>query len=170
MCALPISCARSTEDLKGRLDMSLSNARKRGGENNLFTTIRRKNIDHWFDRRSGNPIYDYGFDSPNFANAGSSPKVLTAHDYIWGGGAEADDEIQEYRGDLEWNPGGGDLTLAGGVFASSRIKTINGFEMPFGQQCAYCGSDRALPEALFQSTNRNFFSGYNGNKIGRAHV
>src|SRR3546814_13115538 len=55
------------------------------------------------------------------------------------------------------------LTLAGGVFASSRIKTINGFEMPFGQQCAYCGSDRALPEALFQSTNRNFFSGYNGN-------
>src|SRR3546814_4252337 len=47
--------------------------------------------------------------------------------------------------------------------ASSRIKTINGFEMPFGQQCAYCGSDRALPEALFQSTNRDFFSGYKGN-------
>src|SRR3546814_1958957 len=35
------------------------------------------------------------------------------------------------------------------------------------QTCAlpisYCGSDRALPEALFQSTNRNFFSCYNGN-------
>src|SRR3546814_3623292 len=47
--------------------------------------------------------------------------------------------------------------------ASYRFKTINGFEMPFGQQCAYCGSDRALPEALFQSTNRDFFSGYKGN-------
>src|SRR3546814_20292991 len=75
--------------------MSLSNARKRGGENNLFTTIRRKNIDHWFDRRSGNPIYDYGFDSPNYANAATNPQGLTAHYYIWGGGAEADDEIQE---------------------------------------------------------------------------
>ena len=154
---------QATDDLKVRLDMSLSNARKRGGENNLFTTIRRKNIDHWFDRRSGSPIYDYGFDSPNYANAATNPQGLTAHYYIWGGGAEADDEIQEYRGDLEWNPGGGDLTLAGGFMASSRIKTINGFEMPFGQQCAYCGSDRALPESLFQSTNRDFFSGYDGN-------
>src|SRR3546814_1060575 len=82
MCALPISCARSTEDLKVRLDMSLSNARKRGGENNLFTTIRRKNIDHWFDRRSGSPIYDYGLDSPAYSNAATNPQGLTAHYYI----------------------------------------------------------------------------------------
>src|SRR3546814_5546554 len=66
---------QATDDLKVRLDMSLSNARKRGGENNLFTTIRRKNIDHWFDRRSGNPIYDYGFDSPNYANRSEERRV-----------------------------------------------------------------------------------------------
>ena len=154
---------QATDDLKLRFDMSLSNARKRGAENNLFTTIRRKNIDHWFDRRSGSPIYDYGLESPNYSNAATNPQGLTAHYYIWGGGSNGDDEIQEYRGDADWNPGGGDLTISAGVMASKRLKTIEGFEMPFGQQCAYCGSDRALPEALFQSTDRNFFSGYDGN-------
>src|SRR3546814_18259942 len=103
--------------------MSLSNARKRGGENNLFTTIRRKNIDNWFDRRSGNPIYDYGFDSPNYANATTNPQGLPAPYYIWGGGAEADDEIQEYLGDLEWNPGGG----------------VDRYYVVYGKRCAVVG-------------------------------
>src|SRR3546814_5324668 len=112
--------------------MSLSNARTRGGENNLFTTIRRKNIDHWFDRRSGSPIYDYGLDSPAYSNAATNPQGLTAHYYIWGGGAQTDDEIQEYRGDVEWNPGGGDLTVATGRMASSRSKPNHGFEFTLG--------------------------------------
>lgn len=153
---------QATDDLRVGLDMSLSDARRRGHENNLFTTIRRKNIDHWFDRRSGSPIYDYGFTSPNYANAATNPQGITAHYYIWGGGSNGDDEIEEYKGDVEWNPGGGDLTIAAGMMASSRIKSIDGFEMPFGQQCAYCGSDRVLPQALFAPTNRNFFSSYNG--------
>lgn len=153
---------QATDDLKVKLDISLSRARKRGAENNLFTTIRRKNIDHWFDRRSGSPIYDYGFTSPNYQNAATNPQGITAHYYIWGGGANADDEIQEYRGDVEWNPGGGPFTLAAGAMASNRLKEIRGLEMPFGEQCAYCGSDRALPPALFTPTNRGFFSGYDG--------
>ncbi|HWU74642.1 MAG TPA: hypothetical protein VN137_14240 [Sphingomonas sp.] len=39
--------------------------------------------------------------------------------------------------------------------------------MPFGQQCACCGSDRALPTSLFSPTNRYFFSGGGGDNIIR---
>ncbi|MDC7810411.1 TonB-dependent receptor [Sphingomonas koreensis] len=154
---------RPTDDLKVGLDMSLSDARKRGHANNLFTTIRRKNIDHWFDRRSGSPIYDYGFTSPNYANAATNPQGVTAHYYIWGGGSDGDDEIEEYKADVEWKPGGGNLTLTAGVMASSRIKSIDGYETPFDQQCRYCGSDRVLPASLFESTGRNFFASHDGN-------
>src|SRR3546814_16194395 len=114
------------------LNMALSTARGRGDGNKLVTSIRRKNIDHWFDRRAGSRIYDYGLDSPAYSNAATNPQGLTAHYYIWGGGAQTDDEIQEYRGDVEWNPGGGDLTVAAGPMAESRSKPLHGFEMPFG--------------------------------------
>lgn len=159
-----------TDDLRIRLDGSLSDARRRGKENNLFTTIRRKNIDHWFDRRSGSPIYDYGFTSPNYANAATNPQGITAHYYIWGGGSNIDDEIEEYKADVDWNPNGGALTFYAGAFKQSRIKTITADEMPFGQQCAYCGSDRVLPQALFSPTNRNFFGGNGGGNILRDWV
>lgn len=156
---------KPTDDLRVRLDGSLSDARRRGKENNLFTTIRRKNIDHWFDRRSGSPIYDYGFTSPNYANAATNPQGITAHYYIWGGGSNIDDEIEEYKADIDWNPNGGALTFYAGAFKQSRIKTITADEMPFGEQCAYCGSDRVLPQALFSPTNRNFFGGNGGANI-----
>jgi TonB-dependent receptor len=42
--------------------------------------------------------------------------------------------------------------------------------MPFGQQCAYCNSDRVLPESLFSPTNRNFFDGSGGGDIIRDWV
>ncbi len=129
---------RPTDDLRIRLDGSVSDARRRGKENNLFTTIRRKNVDLSFDRRSGSPIYDYSFSSPNYANAATNPQGVTAHYYIWGGGADIDDEIEEYRGDVEWKPGGGAFTLSAGAMAQSRIKTITADETPFGEQCAYC--------------------------------
>jgi TonB-dependent receptor len=156
---------RPTDDLRVRLDGSLSDARRRGKENNLFTTIRRKNVDLSFDRRSGSPIYDYTFTSPNYANAATNPQGVTAHYYIWGGGADIDDEIEEYRGDLEWKPGGGPFTISAGAMAQSRIKTITADETPFGEQCAYCDSNRVLPASLFQPTDRNFFAGGGGDII-----
>jgi len=156
---------KATDDLRVRLDGSLSDARRRGKENNLFTTIRRKNVDLFFDRRSGSPIYDYGFTSPNYANAATNPAGITAHYYIWGGGADVDDEIEEYRADVEWKPGGGAFTLSGGGLIQRRVKTITADETPFAQQCAYCDSNRALPAALFQPTDRGFFSGGGGNII-----
>jgi TonB-dependent receptor len=154
---------QATDDLRIRLDGSMSNARRRGKENNLFTTIRRKNIDLWFDRRSGSPIYDYGFTSPVYANAATNPNGITAHYYIWGGGSNIDDEIEEYKADIDWKPGGGDVTFYTGIFKQSRVKTITADEMPFGEQCAYCGSDRAIPASFFSPTNRGFFSGAGGN-------
>ncbi|WBY07865.1 TonB-dependent receptor [Sphingomonas sp. 7/4-4] len=156
---------RPTDDLRIRLDGSVSDARRRGKENNLFTTIRRKNVDLSFDRRSGSPIYDYSFSSPNYANAATNPQGVTAHYYIWGGGADIDDEIEEYRGDVEWKPGGGAFTLSAGAMAQSRIKTITADETPFGEQCAYCDSNRVLPTSLFQPTDRYFFSGGGGDII-----
>lgn len=154
---------KPSDTLRIRLDGSLSDARRRGKENNLFTTIRRKNIDYSFDRRSGSPIYNYTLSSPSYSNAATSSQGLTAHYYIWGGGSNVDDQIEEYKADLEWNPGSGPLTIYGGAFTQRRVKTITADEMPFGEQCAYCGSDRVLPAALFSPTNRNFFQGYGGN-------
>ncbi|ODP39558.1 TonB-dependent receptor [Sphingomonas turrisvirgatae] len=151
-----------TDTLRVRLDGSVSDARRRGKENNLFTTVRRKGIDFFFDRRSGSPIYDYGLSSPNYANAATNPNGLTAHYYIWGGGSDIDDEIEEYKADVEWKPATG-LTIYAGAQAQSRIKTINAAETPFGEQCTYCDSNRALPASLFTPTNRNFFSGGGGN-------
>lgn len=158
-----------TDTLRVRLDGSLSDARRRGKENNLFTTIRRKGVDYSYDRRSGSPIYDYTFSSPNYANAATNPNGLTAHYYIWGGGSDIDDEIEEYKADIEWKPGNGALTLYAGGFKQSRIKTITAAETPFGQQCTYCGSDRALPASIFSPTDRYFFSG-GGNNVLRDWV
>jgi TonB-dependent receptor len=153
---------KASNTLKVTFDGSHSDARRRGKDNNLFTTIRRKNVDLSFDRRSGNPIYEYGFNSPNYANAATNPQGLTAHYYIWGGGTDVDDEISEYRSDVEWKPASF-LTLTGGGFISERQKTLTGNNMPFDQQCAYCGSDVVLPPSFFSSTNRNFFQGAGGN-------
>lgn len=154
-----------TPEFRLRLDGSYSKAERRGRENSRFTTIRRKNIDYFYDRRSGSPIYDYGLSSPNYDNAATNPQGITAHYYIWGGGSNVDDEIMEYKIDTEWNPGLGAFTFYGGAFKNNRTKTINGAEMPFGQQCAYCGSDRVLPESLFSPTDRGFFSGYDGDIV-----
>jgi TonB-dependent receptor len=159
----------ATDTFRVVLDASQSNARRRGRENNLFTTIRRKNVDLFFDRRSGSPIYEYGFTSPNYANAPTNPQGITAHYYIWGGGTDVDDEIEEYRGEFEWKPTS-ILTLNAGGMIANRKKTLTGAEMPFGQQCAYCGSDRLLPTSLFSSTNRNFFQGGGPDNIIRDWV
>ncbi|WP_039996490.1 TonB-dependent receptor [Sphingomonas sanxanigenens] len=151
----------ASDRLTVSLDASRSKAERRGKENNLFTTIRRKNVDLWFDRRTGSPIYSYGFDSPNYANAATNPQGLTAHYYIWGGGTDVDDKIEEYRGDVQWKATDTITLFAGGLIAN-RTKTLTGDEMPFGEQCAYCDSNRVLPTSLFSSTNRNFFQGGGG--------
>lgn len=156
----------ATDDLTLSFDASSSTAERRGKEDNDFTTIRRKNVDLWFDRRSGSPIYDYGFSSPNYANAATNPQGLTAHYYIWGGGSDVDDEIQEYKFDAEWKPAGA-VSVYAGIGSQSRTKTINSAEMPFGEQCAYCDSNQVLPTSLFQPTDRNFFGGSGGGDILR---
>ncbi len=153
---------KPTDDLRIRLDGSLSDARRRGKENNLFTTIRRKNVNLSYDRRGGSSIYQYSFSSPTYANAATNPQGLTAHYYIWGGGSDIDDEIEEYRTDIDWKPGGGPFTISAGALAQSRIKTITADETSFAEQCAYCDSNRVLPTSLFQSTGRNFFKGGGG--------
>ena len=160
---------KPVDTFKLKLDASRSKAERRGKENNLFTTIRRKNIDHWFDRRSGSPIYEYGFTSPNYGNPATNPQGITAHYYIWGGGTDVDDKISEYRGDAEWNATSNLTVFTGGMIAN-RKKTLTADEMPFGEQCAYCGSDRVLPASLFSNTNRNFFQGSGPDNIIRDWV
>jgi TonB-dependent receptor len=155
---------KATDDLTVSFDASASTAKRRGMEDNDFTTIRRKNVDTFLDRRGGDPMYSYGFTSPNYANAATNPQGVTAHYYIWGGGADVDDEIKEYRVDADWKPAGA-VSVSAGFSAQNRTKTIVANEMPFGEQCAYCGSDQVLPTSLFQSTDRNFFNGKYGDSI-----
>lgn len=160
---------KPSDSFKLKLDASRSKAERRGKENNLFTTIRRKNIDLWYDRRGDSPIYDYGFTSPNYPNAATNPQGITAHYYIWGGGTDVDDKIGEYRADAEWKATS-NLTLFTGGMIANRKKTLTADEMPFGEQCAYCGSDRLLPTSLFSPTNRNFFQGGGPDNIIRDWV
>ncbi|CAM3211492.1 TonB-dependent receptor [Asticcacaulis taihuensis] len=155
---------KATDTLTLSFDASTSKAQRRGKEDSDFTTIRRKNMDLWFDRRSGSPIYDYGFSSPNYDNASTNPQGITAHYYIWGGGSDIDDKTNEFKLDAKWAPEGA-VTLYAGLASEQRTKTITTNSMPFGQQCAYCGSDRVLPESLFSNTNMNFFSSHSGNII-----
>jgi len=155
---------QATDELTVSFDASASKAERRGKEDNDFTTIRRKNVDMWFDRRGGDPMYSYGFTSPNYANAATNPQGVTAHYYIWGGGSDVDDEIKEYRIDAQWKPAGA-VSVSAGFGAQNRTKTIISDEMPFGEQCAYCDSNQVLPTSLFQSTNRNFFGGDYGDTI-----
>ena len=154
----------ATDDLTLTFDASTSKAERRGKEDNDFTTIRRKNVDTWFDRRGGSPMYSYGFTSPNYANASTNPQGVTAHYYIWGGGSDVDDEISEFAFDANWKPEGM-VSLRAGLASQSRKKTITAAEMPFGEQCAYCDSNQVLPTTLFQNTNRNFFGGDFGDSI-----
>ncbi|MCR6660601.1 MAG: TonB-dependent receptor [Asticcacaulis sp.] len=155
---------KATDTLTLSFDASTSKAQRRGKEDSDFTTIRRKNMDLWFDRRSGSPIYDYGFSSPNYANAATNPQGITAHYYIWGGGSDIDDKTNEFKLDAKWAPEGA-VTLYAGLASEQRTKTITTNSMPFGQQCAYCGSDRVLPESLFSNTSMDFFSSHDGNII-----
>ncbi|NQE61264.1 TonB-dependent receptor [Caulobacter sp. RHG1] len=155
---------KATEDLTLTFDASTSKAERRGKEDNDFTTIRRKNVNTWFDRRGGSPMYSYGFTSPNYANAATNPQGVTAHYYIWGGGSDVDDEINEFAFDADWKPAGA-VSISAGVASQNRKKTINAVEMPFGEQCAYCDSNQILPTSLFQNTNRNFFGGQYGDSI-----
>jgi iron complex outermembrane receptor protein len=154
----------ATDDLTLTFDASHSKAERRGKEDNDFTTIRRKNVDTWFDRRGGNEMYSYGFTSPNYTNAATNPQGVTAHYYIWGGGSDVDDAINEFSFDANWKPEGM-VSLRAGLAAQNRKKTITAIEMPFGEQCAYCDSNQVLPASLFQNTNRNFFDGKYGNSI-----
>ncbi|WP_235074250.1 TonB-dependent receptor [Asticcacaulis sp. AC466] len=153
-----------TDTLTLSFDASTSKAERRGKENDYFTTIRRKNMDLWFDRRSGSPIYDYGFTSPNYSNASTNPQGITAHYYIWGGGSDIDDETNEFKIDGKWSPEG-NVTLYGGIASENRTKTITTNSTPGGEQCAYCGSDRVLPQSLFSNTNMDFFASHSGNII-----
>lgn len=153
---------RVSPSLTLTFDASTSKAERRGKEDNNFTTIRRKGVDLWWDRRGGSPIYDYGFESPNYADAATNPEGITAHYYIWGGGSDIDDKTTEYKVDGKWAPAG-EWTLFGGMGLQERKKTITSAEMPFGQQCAYCDSNLVLSPSLFQNTNRNFFDSHNGN-------
>ena len=155
---------QATDDLTISFDASTSKAERRGKEDNDFTTIRRKNVDTFFDRRSGSPMYSYGFTSPNYANAATNPQGVTAHYYIWGGGSDVDDEIEEYKVDASWKPQGA-VSVSAGFSAQNRTKTITSNEMPFGEQCAYCDSNQVLPTSLFQPTNRDFFGGKYGDQI-----
>ena len=154
----------ATDSLTLSFDASTSKAERRGKEDNDFTTIRRKNVDTWFDRRGGNEMYSYGFTSPNYGNAATNPQGVTAHYYIWGGGSDVDDEINEFSADANWKPEGA-VSLRAGLAAQNRKKTITAIEMPFGEQCAYCDSNQVLPASLFQNTSRNFFDGKYGNNI-----
>ena len=142
------------------LDLDTSRARYRD-PNGLFTTVRLKNIDYTYDRRTGSPIASFTVSNPNYSPVATDVDHRLGH-YMAAEGPPVnlnfDDTINEGRIDAKWD--GGDVTVFGGFGYSDRTKATTGFTEP--NACAYCGSDVLLPASLFTPTNYNFFGGRGG--------
>jgi iron complex outermembrane receptor protein len=141
------------------LDLDTSRARYRN-PNGLFTTVRLKDIDYTYDRRTGSPIASLTVSNPNYSPVATDVNHRLAH-YVGAEGgsfSNFDDTIYEGRLDAKWD--GGDVIVYGGFGYSDRTKETKGLTEPNG--CAYCGSDVPLPASLFTPTNYNIFGGRGG--------
>ncbi|WNO52388.1 TonB-dependent receptor [Stakelama saccharophila] len=164
----------NTEWNKGPLDLavdvSYSKASLNGRTGNYFTTIRRTGMTMWYDRRSGNPIYDYGFSSPDYADAPIDLEHIGAHYFIDGGDLRTDKTFEaKIDGSYEVSDA---LTLHAGVSRQTRDKDQDAYSQSFGGQCAFCGGTLyyPMPSGLFHATDMNFFSKYGGGNIVRDWV
>jgi TonB-dependent receptor len=143
--------------LKIALDVDASRAKSKD-PNGIFTTVRLKHIDYTYDRRTGSPLASFSMSNPGYADAATDVNHRLAH-YINAEGQNLDDKIKEGRLDGSWDDGGS-ISAFSGVGYSQRTKQTTGFTEP--NQCAYCGSDVALPSSLFTPTTYNFFGGKAG--------
>ena len=152
-------------DFKVDFDASASEATRKGKEDNYFSTIRRTGMTLEYDRRTGSPIYDYSFSSPNYANAATDLNNIGAH-YEADGGSDFKDQTGEFRLGGSWDAGTG-VALYAGIGRAEREKQVTTISQPFDSQCAFCGGDVfvPMPSSLFSATNLNFFSSHNGNIV-----
>lgn len=156
------------EAFKLNFDASMSEATRKGKEDSIFSTIRRTGMTMTYDRRGGNPIYDYGFSSPTIPNVATDLSHVGAHYNLWGG-SDYKDETQEYKLDGVWDPGDG-ISISAGVAHQQRTKTVDAIGQPGSVACAYCGGAVLLPSSLFTATDMNFFAKYKSNNIVRDWV
>jgi len=138
------------------LDADMSKARYQD-PNGLFTTVRLKDIDYTYDRRTGSPIASFTVSNPNYSPVATDVDHRLGH-YMQSEGQDFDDTIYESRLDAKWD--GGSVKIFGGLGYSDRTKATTGFTEP--NACAYCGSDVPLPASLFTPTNFNLFGGRGG--------
>ncbi len=156
------------DDFTLAFDASMSEATRKGKEDNIFSTIRRTGMDMTFDRRGGNPIYDYSFSSPTIPNVATDLNNVGAHYNLWGG-SDYKDETNEVKLDGVWDPGDG-ISISAGVARAERTKTVDAIGQDGAVSCAYCGGSVLLPSSLFRATGMNFFSKYKSDNIIRDWV
>ncbi len=151
-------------------DASYSRARHDGRTGNFFTTIRRTGMTMEWDRRSGYPIYDYDFSSPDYPNAPTDLEHIGAHYFIDGGNIRTDQTL-EFRLDGNYEVADGFTIYAGGA-RQSRDKDQDAWAQSFGGQCAFCGGTTyyPLPSDIFYATDLDFFSKYKDGNIVRNWV
>ncbi len=148
-------------DLTG--DVSYSRATRRGKEDNQYSTIRRTGLVVEYDRRTGSPIFDYNFYSPDYPNAATDVDHIGAH-YENDGGSDYTDQTFEAKLDGVWHPGGG-VTAYVGFAKENRKKTVDTIKQSSDSQCAFCGGTLyyPMPSDLFHPTGMTFFEKYQGN-------
>ncbi len=146
-------------------DASYSQADTNVRDDNYFTTIRRTGMTMSYDRRSGSPLYDYAFSSPNYANAPTDTQHIGAHYFIVGGDKRRDDTL-EYKLDGKWD-NGGPVAISVGASRQLRNKTVDTTAQSFNGQCAFCGGTTyyPMPATLFTPTNYNFFGKSDANIV-----
>ena len=109
------------------LDLDTSRAHHRD-PNGLFTTVRLKDIDYTYDRRTGSPIASFTVSNPNYSPVATDVDHRLAH-YMAAEGPPVnlnfDDTINEGRIDAKWD--GGEVAVFGGFGYSDRTKATHGF-------------------------------------------
>ncbi|HEU4960618.1 MAG TPA: TonB-dependent receptor [Sphingomonas sp.] len=149
------------------LDASYSRNDLNGWRGNFFTTIRRTGMTMEYDRRSGSPIYDYDFSSPDYPNAPTDVDHIGAHYFIDGGDLRTDDTA-EVKLAASYKVSDA-LKLSAGASRQARNKRQRSYAQSFGGQCAFCGGHvyYPLPSDIFHPTDMDFFSKYKSDNIVR---
>lgn len=165
---LGVNTAWEKEAFKLVFDASMSEATRKGKEDSIFSTIRRTGMNMTFDRRNGNPLYDYGFSSPTIANVATDLNNVGAHYNLWAG-SDYKDKTNEEKLDGVWDPGDG-ISISAGLARAERTKIVDALGQAGAIACAYCGGAVKLPSSLFRATDMDFFAKYKSDNIVRDWV
>ncbi|HEX2584628.1 MAG TPA: TonB-dependent receptor plug domain-containing protein, partial [Steroidobacteraceae bacterium] len=123
----------NTKWTHGNLELALDLNATQATRNSLdaaFTTIRRKGVTMYWDKRSGGPVYDFGYFDPTLTGINTPTELnhVGAH-YMQMGGSKLTDKTHEAKIDAKWS--GDNTSLFAGIGFQGRDKDTDAVSQPF---------------------------------------